>query len=86
MQISDKALVRLFKLDPIAVPSAMLRRCMGLLSDPADKVRLFETLGRRRPRSERERQVLLELALASRRGDLIGLIDLCGGFEGQRPA
>ena len=79
MDVTDETLLRLYRISPLNVPITKIGRCLDLLSDD-DRGQLIRSLGKRRPRSDRERQVLLHYALTKGVGGL-AFIDYLGGFD-----
>lgn len=84
MEIDDKTLVNMFRLDPVLVPIKQITRCSKLLTSPVDRERLMRTITRRKPRHDEERRALLQLALKTGRGGVF-FVDMLGGFDNQRP-
>lgn len=83
MDLSDDDLLMLFRVDPINVPTTMICRCLHLLHAEGDRSRLIRSVTRRRPRTERERLILLHYALNHKMGG-VAFIDMLGGFS-RRP-
>ena len=83
MDMSDDTLLALFRTSPINVPTTMMARCARLLDEGATS-RLIRTATQRRPRNERERQILLHYAMNKGVGGVL-FIDSLDGFSGQRP-
>ncbi len=83
MDIEDKTLIKLCRISPEMVPLSKIGVCLPLL-DSEGKQRLLGSLTKRRPRSDRERRILLYYASHHGVGGVL-FIDALGGFEGLRP-
>lgn len=84
MDIDTDTLLNLCKMSPECVPISKVGTCLDAMTSEEERSRLISSLTRRKPRSERERAILLYYATTYGIGGVL-FIDALGGFEGQRP-
>ena len=84
MDIDTDTLLNLCKMSPECVPISKIGRCLDAMDCTQSRDRLISSLTKRKPRSERERQILLYYATTYGIGGVL-FIDALGGYEGQRP-